>query len=163
MSAALLTDLQDAFCREYVVDRNATRAYARACVALGRTAAKSGPVTASRWLNLPKIARRIEELVAASADRVAEAIAREEHAEEVEKLQDYVLRRLRDNVERAMQAEPVTRNGIPTGEWKYDGATANKALELLGKTVGMFKEVSETRDLTLEATLRTLAEEELAA
>lgn len=40
---------------------------------------------------------------------------------------------------RAVQAEPVLdRRGQPTGEWRFDGATARGCLELLGKQAGMF-------------------------
>jgi hypothetical protein len=51
--------------------------------------------------------------------------------------------RLVENVERAMQAEPVRRKvgdreeEVP-GEYVYNGSVANKALELLGKELGMF-------------------------
>ena len=47
------------------------------------------------------------------------------------------------DVERAMQAEPVRRKfgdreeEVP-GEYVYNGSVANKALELLGKELGMF-------------------------
>jgi hypothetical protein len=38
-----------------------------------------------------------------------------------------------------MTAEPVLdRDGRPTGEYIYAGAIANRALELLGKEIGMF-------------------------
>ncbi len=51
----------------------------------------------------------------------------------------YVLRRLKDNVERAMQAVPVYDDaGNPTGAYSYDGAVANGALRLLGLHLGMF-------------------------
>ena len=56
----------------------------------------------------------------------------------------YVLTRLRENVERAMTAEPVRdADGNPTGEYRYEGAVANRALELLGKTLGMFRDKVE--------------------
>jgi hypothetical protein len=47
-----------------------------------------------------------------------------------------VIDRLRENVERAMTAEPVLIGGEPTGEWTYQGMVANRALELLGKQLG---------------------------
>jgi phage terminase small subunit len=60
-------------------------------------------------------------------------------SERAEVSQDYVLRNLVKNVERSMQAEPVLdRAGNPTGEYAYHGSVANKALELLGKHLGMF-------------------------
>lgn len=56
----------------------------------------------------------------------------------------WVLEQLRTNYERAMQAEPVMRDGEPTGEFRYEGSVANKALELIGKELGMFIERRET-------------------
>jgi hypothetical protein len=43
-----------------------------------------------------------------------------------------------------MQAEAITdREGNPTGEWRFDSAGANKAVESIGKYLGMFKEKIE--------------------
>lgn len=54
---------------------------------------------------------------------------------------EYVLMRLRHVADRAMSAEPVfDKEGQPTGEYKSDFPAANKALELLGKQLGMFKD-----------------------
>jgi phage terminase small subunit len=51
------------------------------------------------------------------------------------------------NYERAMQATPVLdAAGNPLGEFRYHGNVANKALELIGRTLGVFvdrKEVGE--------------------
>ena len=59
---------------------------------------------------------------------------------------EWVIERLRENVERAMQARPVIdRAGNPTGSYVYNGAAANRALELLGKELGMFIERRETK------------------
>ena len=59
---------------------------------------------------------------------------------------EWVIERLRENVERAMQAQPVLdRAGNPTGSYVYNGAAANRALELLGKELGMFIEKRETK------------------
>ena len=44
-----------------------------------------------------------------------------------------------ENAERALQHVAVLdRDGKPTGEYRYDGNVANRALELLGKPQGMF-------------------------
>lgn len=81
---------------------------------------------ATRLFQNPLVSPRIDELMARYAD-VAEIDA------------VYVLSSLKTNVERAMRAVQVLdRKGNPTGEWQYDGAVANKALELLGKHLGMF-------------------------
>jgi phage terminase small subunit len=59
---------------------------------------------------------------------------------------EWVIERLRENVERAMQARPVIdRAGNPTGSYVYNGAAANRALELLGKELGMFIERRENK------------------
>lgn len=55
----------------------------------------------------------------------------------------WVLERLAENVRRAMRIEPVTLRGVPTGEYRYEGSVANRALELLGKELGLFVEQSE--------------------
>ncbi len=55
----------------------------------------------------------------------------------------WVTKRLVENVERAMQAVAVTdAEGNPTGVYTYQGAVANKALELLGRNIGMFKDAA---------------------
>src|SRR5262245_54859913 len=56
----------------------------------------------------------------------------------------YVVEKLEENVERAMEARPVLdREGNETGVFDYDGAVANKALELLGRSAGLFVERKE--------------------
>jgi hypothetical protein len=59
-------------------------------------------------------------------------------AERKAKRVTFVESKLEENVERAMQAKPVVIDGKETGEWRYEGGVANRGLELLGKTVGMF-------------------------
>lgn len=71
----------------------------------------------------------------------------------------WVIDKLRQNVERAMQAEQVVDSrGVPTGEWTYQGNVANKALELLGKEIGMFRgDDAGKADVADEAVARALA------
>ncbi|MCC7273695.1 MAG: terminase small subunit, partial [Alphaproteobacteria bacterium] len=97
---------------------------------------------ANRLLTTPDVAARVAEIKAEieGAAQKAAIVSRE-----------WVLARLRENVERAMQAVPVIRDGEPTGEYRYDGAVANRGLELLGKELGMFHErVEATINLDLE-------------
>jgi phage terminase small subunit len=57
---------------------------------------------------------------------------------------EYVLDRLKTNAERAMQHEAVRdREGNEIGEYVYQGAVANRALELIGKAQTMFTEKVE--------------------
>ena len=51
----------------------------------------------------------------------------------------WVIETLMENVAKAMQAKAMTNeDGEAIGEFQYQGSVANKALELLGKEVGMF-------------------------
>jgi len=81
---------------------------------------------ASYLLRRPLVMREIQRIVAMRIDRT-------------EITQEYVLARLRENAERALQRRPVLDSaGNCLGTWVYDGTVANRALELLGKHLGMF-------------------------
>jgi phage terminase small subunit len=57
---------------------------------------------------------------------------------------DWVTAMLVENVNRAMQVtQPKDAEGNPTGNYQYQGNVANRALELLAKTLGMLVEKSE--------------------
>lgn len=61
--------------------------------------------------------------------------------------QAWILERLRENVERALQRVPVLDSkGLPTGEWRYEGSVANGALGLLAKHKQMLVERKEGDD-----------------
>ena len=82
---------------------------------------------------LARTAELLAEREQIHAQSTAEAIQR------VSLTKEWVIATLIDNVQRAMQAEPVTdREGEPTGEYTYQGTVANRSLELLGKELGMF-------------------------
>lgn len=121
-----MTPKQQRFVDEYLIDLNATQAAIRAGYS-ARTARQAGAENLSK----PDIAAAITAAQAVRSERVAVT-------------QDYVIQRLVDNVERAMQAEQVLdKLGRPTGEYRYDGAVANGALKLLGQHLGMFVEKHE--------------------
>src|SRR5215472_10894611 len=111
-----------------------TRAYSAAGFT-GKGAAQS----ASRLAKTPPVAARIAELTRdLSSLSVQRAVVDRQ----------YVLSRLRENVERAMQAEPVLDSkGKPVGTYRYDGSVANRALELLGKELGMFANRAASEDV----------------
>lgn len=70
-----------------------------------------------------------------------------------------VMARLVENIDRAMQAVKVLdHKGKPTGEYRYDGNVANRALELLGKEIGMFIDRKQVTNL-----YATLSDAELDA
>lgn len=122
------TAKQQMFIDEYLVDLNATQAAIRAGYS-ERTAKSQG----HRLLTNVDILARIEELKKTRADRL--------------QLDAYwVLKRLMEISDRSMQAEPVMefdyteKKLVETGEYQFDSSGANKATELIGKHLGMFKE-----------------------
>lgn len=121
LAAQALTPKQRLFVNEYLVDFNGTQAAIRAGYEETRAA-----VQAHDNLKLPHVAAAVESAI---ADRVARLGIS----------QDWVVARLVENAEQALRAVPVyDREGNETGEYTYQGNVANKALELLGKHVGMF-------------------------
>jgi phage terminase small subunit len=133
-----LTPRQERFCQEYIKDLNGKQAAIRA----GYTA-KSAEVTASKMLSIAKVSARVVELTAPAAK--AAGLTKE-----------YVLEGLKEVAERCRQGVPVMikdENGkmIQSGEWKFDSAGANRALELLGKHLAIFTDkVEHSGGLTLE-------------
>ena len=60
-----------------------------------------------------------------------------------------------------MTLKPVLdKDGNPTGEYQYNGFVANKALELLGREIGMFV---ERHELTLAQRLTEMPGDQRAA
>lgn len=116
-----LTEKQQRFCQEYLIDLNGTQAAIRAGYSK-----KTADMQASRMLTKDKINDYLGGLRAdiANSNKIT-----------VEK----VLAGLQLNIKRAMQEEPVyDQEGNATGEYTYHGSVVNKAYELLGKHLGMF-------------------------
>lgn len=119
--ARKLSPMQERFVDEYMKDLNAAQAAIRAGYS-AKTASRIGPELLGKTL-------------------VAEAVqkAKEKRAKRVELDAAWVVRRLVRNANRAASAEPVRdKEGNPTGEYRYEGSVVNKALELLGRHLGMF-------------------------
>lgn len=122
-----LTDKQKEFVRQYLVDLNATQAAVRAGYSV-KTAYRQGA-----------------DLLQKTSIREAIEKAQAKRARRVEVTQDYVLSNLVEVVERTMQRAPVTdRKGEQVTDeegravWTFDAKGANRALELLGKHLGIF-------------------------
>jgi hypothetical protein len=116
-----LTDLQLAFAFEWFRDFNPARAAERA----GYVSAYSH-TQGSRLLTHPGIIRAIDHLTGELAASRSFAPA-------------WVRRKLAELHDISVAAVPVLdRSGKPTGEFRVDGATAARCLELLGKDQGMF-------------------------
>src|SRR5437763_9420199 len=85
----------------------------------------------NRLLRKPEVAARVKDLIVAVSERQIEKIAVD---------RSWIVAMLIENVNRAMQVEPVRdHKGNPSGQYTYQGGVANKALELLGKEYGMFQ------------------------
>lgn len=138
------TPQMERFAQEYVKSGNATDAYA---IAYPRASRRSAGEAGSRLLKTFKVAERVKELsTAVAAKNAIDA--------------EWVLRGLVRNYERAMQAEPVLdREGNETGTFTYEGAVANRSLELIGKTMALFTDglrvdLSKMSEAELEALAR---------
>lgn len=104
------------------------------------------PEVASRLKSNPRVAARIKELNDARMKIEAKSTAKamERVVEKTALTKEYVITRLIENAERAMQAVPVKNaKGEETGVYRYEGSVANRALELLGKELGLFVDRKE--------------------
>lgn len=65
---------------------------------------------------------------------------RAEAAEKSGISREWIIERFKEVSDRCIQAEPVMdKNGMETGEYKFDSAGVNKATEMLGKIIGIFE------------------------
>ena len=121
-----LTEKEKAFCQEYLKDFNGTQSAIRA--GYSENSAKE-----IAYENLTKhhIAQYLQQLI-------------DKRAEKTELSAKWVLDNLVKVADRCLQQEPVLDSkGFPTGEYKFNSMGANKALELIGKHLGLFKEMSD--------------------
>ena len=105
----------------------------------GYKASRSGASQLKQKLN---VSSRVSELLKEREKIHAQSTARA--IERVSLTKEWILAKLIDHAERALQAVPVTdREGNELGEFQYQGNVANRALELLGKHLGLFIDVHE--------------------
>ena len=136
-----LTDKQVKFVNEYMIDMNATAAYQRAGYDCSEEAARRA---GSRLLTnvdirteLDKRQKVIQEKAGISAQ--------------------WVLDNLKYVAERCMAPEPMYDKEGNIIEWRFDSSGANKALESIGKHLGMFKDKLEvTGSVSIESILEQI-------
>ena len=137
-----LTLQQQLFVAEYMIDLNGRQAAIRAGYS-----ARTAEVQASRLLSHVKVQAAVQK-------------AQESLVARVEISQEWVIDRLREIVERSMASVPVVdAKGKETGVYSFQGTVANRALELLGKNIGMFvdrKEINVNHTIKPELSLEEL-------
>lgn len=132
-----MTDKQINFCREYVKDYNGTQAAIRAGYSEKTAAVKASQLLKNKDI-LNTIKQFQKELVESSC------------------LTEYkVIAKVEEVLERCMSAEPVMEWNYeehcyePTGEYQFDSKGALKAIEMLGKHLGMFNKSDVDLNLSL--------------
>lgn len=142
-----LTEKQEKFCNEYLVDLNATAAAKRAGYS-PETAYSIG------WENLrkPEIVTRIGELRAGLSESTLVT-------------PEFVLEGLKETAQRCLQKVPVMKwdysekkmvqetDEEGNGVWAFDSSGANKAFELLGKHVGLFEKDNKQKSAVINVNL----------
>ncbi len=122
-----LTDRQETFCKEYIIDYNATQAAIRAGYSK-KTARSVG----SENLTKPDILARVRAL-------------QKECAEKMCITPDWVIMQLVEVYNRCMTAVPVLewdpdeRKKVHKGEYVFDSKGALEALEKIGRHLGLFE------------------------
>lgn len=120
MAAKKLTAKQQRFVEEYLIDLNATQAAIRAGYSK-----KTSYAIGIENLKKPEIMQAVME-------------AKIKRSERTEIDADWVLTSAVRVFEKCMQDVAVTDNeGCPTGEYKFEPAGANKALETIGRHVSV--------------------------
>ena len=136
MAETALTDKKERFCREYVIDYNQTKAAIRAGYA-EKSAAKKGC-----------------ELMKEQEVKAYVLQLQKEQKERLMLTADRVLIALIDVYQKCMQAVPVEEwdydlhTMVKTGEYQFDSKGATKALEMIGKHLGMFDKNEDAGDDT---------------
>lgn len=132
---------QEAFCREYLVDYNGTQAAIRAGYSK-----KTAFSQASRMLRNVKVLSRVRALQAEKTAQLSIS-------------QDWVVHQLVEVVQKCKDPVPVEtwdyeeKEMVKTGEYMFDSKGATKALELLGKHLGMYIDKVETKQ-SIEVTTK---------
>lgn len=139
--AEKLTPQQDRYCVERAKGETQEAAYRAAY-----PKSKGKPETLRKEAKKLDRQLKVRQRIAALMDVANEAAIKELTVGKID-----VMRELWDNAMKAKAAMPVMdREGNETGEWTAMFQASNKALELVGKEIGMFREQPETERDPLE-------------
>jgi len=90
----------------------------------------------------PNVRARVDYLRRRTAEQVAEVAA---------VTQSEVIEGFRENIIKAKEGTAIlAKDGSPTGEFRRDFSSVNRGYELLGKSMGMFIDVTKTEDFDSE-------------
>lgn len=129
-----LTDKQRRFVDEYLVDLNATQAAIRAGYS-EKTAYSIG----NENLSKPEIAEAVHQAQAARVKRTE--VTQDEVINDLRELRDICMGRKPVRVTEVIKnAQAGTAEPVEVDVSAFEPTAANKALELLGKHIGMFKD-----------------------
>ena len=121
--------------------KSATQAYRDAYLTASAVAARS---SSSRLLTNDEVLARVREILAKREEAADKSIEKAAGALGIDR--QWVMAKLKDNALRALQAVAATNEeGEEIGQFGYNGSVANRALELLGKEIGMFIDRKEIR------------------
>lgn len=137
-----LTNQQEAFCQAVISTDTASAAYRIAYPSSRKWKDETVWSKSSTLMANGKVKERLAQLRSSVTEKACKKLA-------ISK--EWVLEQLVENVEMAKSATPVLdAEGNPTGEYKTNLAAGNKALELIGKELGMFVERREVRTGALD-------------
>lgn len=131
MTKKELTEKEKAFCRELLIDNNATQAAIRAGYS-----EKTADVTGTKLQTIPMVAEEIQRL-------------RVELIKRTNISQEWVLLRFKEISDRCMQAEPQMELDPKTGQWvqtgifEFDPMGAIKATENIARHLGFYAKDKE--------------------
>ena len=118
-----MTPKQEQFCNGYIIDYNGTQAAIRAGYSEKNAATQAG-----RMLRNAEVLAHARELQRQQVERLAVSA-------------DFVVLKLLATLEKCSEPVPVyDMKGNPTGKYAFDSKGALRALELLGKHLGMFED-----------------------
>jgi hypothetical protein len=131
MATKKLTAQQEQFCLNIVSGMNQADAYRKSYKVQPTTKNETIQANASRLMADSMVSARVAEL-------------RQPIISKVQLTREWVLEQLIESVAMGKATDPVIgKDGEHTGDLKQNLAAANKALELLGKELGMFVDKSK--------------------
>jgi len=125
----------EAFCRAMVTCKDPTTAWR---MAYNKPKKAYPGKRLQELLTDPSIERRLQFLQEMAAEKLTTGVALQE---------SYIIDGMQTMFERCMQIDQILdRHGNPTGEFKFDSSGAGKALDMMAKTAGLYREKRQASD-----------------